>query len=135
MTSNPVIYTGFQAQNPVILVSFSSLLSFSTILSIYLDVTKHFGTNILPKIQLSPKCSISRDNVRNSYFKDYFLSDWWRSRLGSWLDLRSIVSKLGSKIRKSPSRFLTRKDGVAGAILRARLRRRTVAKIKITPNP
>ena len=33
------------------------------------ECKKHFGTNILPKIQLFSKFSISRDNVRNSYFK------------------------------------------------------------------
>ena len=60
------------------------------------------------------------NHINFSGLKDYFSSDWWRSRVGSWLDLRTILLKSGSKIRKSPSRFLIRKNGVAGAILRAR---------------
>ena len=63
MTTNPMIYTGFQAQNPVILDSFSSLFIVSTILSVNFDVIKHFGTNIPRKIQLLSKTRSSADMV------------------------------------------------------------------------
>ena len=69
MTTNPMIYTGFQAQNLVILGSFSSLLSLSTILSVYLDVTNHFGTNILRKIQLLSKTRGSAGTPARASFK------------------------------------------------------------------
>ena len=46
---------GFHAPNPVILLSFSSLLSFSVIRSEYPSVINHFGSNILLKLQLLSK--------------------------------------------------------------------------------
>ena len=64
------------------------------------------------------------NRVKFSTLKHYFPS---KAEIlgGILIGFEAIISKLGLKIRKSPSRFLTRKDGVAGAILRARLRRRT----------
>ena len=58
-----MIYTGFQASNPVILLSFPSLLSFSMILSVYLGVIKHFGTNNQRKIQLSHELQVAVSTV------------------------------------------------------------------------